>query len=320
LHLVVGADRFLGRGIAVALKADVPVIELSSDADDQTLRDAIGGVEVVVLCAESWSRGRRLHYRKRVPHLTEQVVEAARAARIRRLVHVSTAEVLGAEQPARITEKTIPKPTHAYEKLRLFEEEWVLETAGDDLEVVIVRPARVFGEGEDWILPRLMSAAVRGRVWLPNGGRARQTFIYAEDVGRACLAAADRGRPGQRYLVGGFDGSWADLLASAARAVGFAVELGSLPYDLFYLRALAMETFTAPGAAVWPGVYSVDVLGRPRSYDDSHSRRELTWSPSVGSFDQEMPAMARWLAHLPDVAAALSEPQDSAEATSPPGR
>ena len=320
MHLVVGADQFLGRGIAVALKADVPVIELSSDADDQTLRDAIGGVEVVVRCADSWSPGRRLRYRKRIPHLTEQVVEAARAARIRRLVHVSTADVFGSEQPARITEKAIPKPTHAYEKLRLFEEEWVLEAAGDELEVVIVRPARVFGEGEDWILPRLMSAALRGRVWLPNGGKARQTFIYAEDVGRACLAASDRGRPGQRYLVGGFDGSWAELLASAARTVGFAVELGSLPYDLFFLRAVAAETFTAAGAPVWPGMYSVDVVGRPRSYDDSHSRRELTWSPSIGSFDQEMPAMTRWLSQLPDVAAALAEPHENAEATSPPGR
>jgi len=320
MHLVVGSDQFLGRSVALALKAEVPVIELGSDADDQALRDAVGGVEVVVLCAQSWSPGRRLAYRKRIPHLTEQVVEAARAARIRRLVHVSTADVFGSEQRGRITERAIPKPTHAYEKLRLFEEEWVLETAGEELEVVIVRPARVFGQGEDWILPRLMSAAVRGRVWLPNGGRARQTFVYGEDVGRACLAASDRGRPGQRYLVGGFEGSWSELLTSAARAVGFAVELGSLPYDLFFVRALAAETFTASGALVWPGIYSVDVLGRPRSYDDSHSRRELTWSPSVGSFEQEMPAMARWLSKLPDVAAALAEARQDADATSPPGR
>ena len=306
--------------MAKAIAADGPVIELNSDADDQTLRDAAGGIEVLVLCAEGWSPGHRLRYRKHIPHLTERVLEAARAARVRRLVHVSTADVFGSEHPAKITEKTDLKPTHAYQKLRLFEEEWLLENAGDDLEIVIVRPARVFGEGEDWILPRLMSAAVRGRVWLPYGGRARQTFVHAEDVGRACLAASDRGRPGHRYLVGGFEGSWADLLTSAARAVGFAAEIGSLPYDLFFLRALATETFTAPGAPVWPGVYSVDVVGRPRSYDDSHSRRELTWSPSIGSFEQEMRAMAGWLSHLPEVAAALAEPHGNVEATSPPGR
>jgi hypothetical protein len=67
-----------------------------------------------------------------------------------------------------------------------------------------------------------------------------------------------------------------------------------------------METVTAPGAVVWPGIYATDALGKPHFYDDSQSRRDLTWSPSVGSFEQEMPRMAAWLSRLPEVAAALS--------------
>jgi dihydroflavonol-4-reductase len=315
LHLLIGADTFLGRHVSRALSADAQVIGLDADVDDVTLAGATAGVEVVVHCVPTWSPGRRLHYHKSPPPLLQRIVQAARNARIRRLVHVSTADVLGSEQAGRITEKTVPNPAHAYEKLRLFEEEWLLDTA-EDMDVVIIRPAHVFGEGEDWMLPRLMAAAVRGRVWLPNGGRSRQTFVSAEDVGRACLAASDRARRGHRYLVGGFDSSWRDLLTASGRALGFAVEVASIPYDLAFLRALAMETMTPSGGAVWPGLYAVDVLGRPRLYDDSHSRRELTWSPSVGSFEQEMPAMAPWLARLPGVAEALAAmPEDQAEAT-----
>jgi hypothetical protein len=92
----------------------------------------------------------------------------------------------------------------------------------------------------------------------------------------------------------------------------------NLPYDLLYFRALAIETVTAPGAVVWPGIYATDVLGKPHFYDDSQSRRDLTWSPSVGSFEQEMPRMAGWLSRLPDVAAALGAA--SPAATSPQGR
>src|SRR6266849_1367717 len=294
------------------MASDVPVIELNADADDETLSDAITGVEVVVFCAQTVSPSRRLRYRKTQPHMLQRLVEAARTARVRRLVHVSTADVYGPDHFARVTEKSQLKPAHAYEKLKLFEEEWLLENA-HDLEVVIVRPARVFGQGEDWIIPRLMAAMVHGRVWLPGGGRAKQTFVAAEDVGRACLAASDRGRPGHRYLVGGFDSSWRDFVTSAARAAGFAAEIGSVPYDLAYLRTLALESITSPGAALWPGLYSLDVLSKPHFYDDSYSRRELTWSPSVGSFEQEMPAMARWLSGLPEVSAALT-----AAATSPP--
>jgi len=315
LHLVIGAGEFLGDHVSRALAADVPVIELNADADEETLRDAISAVEVVLYCAQSWSPARRARFRKSPPPTIERVVRAAQHAKVRRIVHVSTADVYGPNHNARVNEKSRLRPVHAYERLRLYEEQWLLESAGE-VEVVIIRPARIFGEGEDWILPRLMGALARGRVWMPGGGRAKQTFVSADDVGRACLAASDRGRPGHRYLVGGFDASWRELLESAVRAVGVGGTIVNLPYDLLSLRALAIETVTASGAVVWPGTYAIDVLGKPHYYDDSQSRRELTWSPSVGSFEQEMPRMAAWLTRLPDVAAALAA--ESRKGISPP--
>ena len=305
MHLVIGAGEFLGDQVSRALAADVPVIELSADVDDETLADTITGVEVVLNCSQAWSPARRLQFRKTPPPLLQRLVAAARRARVRRIVHVSTADVYGPSQPGQANENSPLRPVHAFERLKLWEERWLLESA-EDLEVVVVRPARIFGAGEDWMLPRLMGSLARGRVWLPGAGRARQTFVSAADVGRACLAASDRGRPGHSYLVGGFDSSWRDLLESAARAVGVGGTIVNLPYDLLYLRALAMETVTAPGAVVWPGTYAVDVLGRHHFFDDSHSRRELTWSPSVGSFEQEMPRMTAWLSRLPEVVAALA--------------
>jgi nucleoside-diphosphate-sugar epimerase len=158
----------------------------------------------------------------------------------------------------------------------------------------------VFGAGENWILPRLVGALVKGRLWLPGGGRSLQTFVSAGDVGRACLAAADRGRAGHSYLVAGFDATWRELAGLAARSVGIEPDISSMPYDLAYLKALATEAVTARGAVVWPGIYAVDVLAKPHCYDDSHSRRELTWSPSVGSFEQEMPRMATYIAGMAD--------------------
>ncbi|HXJ29442.1 MAG TPA: NAD-dependent epimerase/dehydratase family protein [Gemmatimonadales bacterium] len=317
MQLVIGAGEFLGDQVSRALAAEVPVIELNADADEETLSDAISAVEVVINCAEGWSPARRLRFRKSPPPLLERVVAAAQRARVRRIVHVSTADVYGPGQPGQANERSPLRPVHAFERLKLHEETWLLQSAGD-VEVVIVRPARIFGAGEDWILPRLMASLAKGRVWLPAGGRARQTFVSAADVGRACLAAADRGRPGHSYLVGGFDSSWRELLESAIRAVGLGGTIVNMPYDVMYLRALAIEMATASGAVVWPGTYAVDVLGRHRFYDDSFSRRALTWSPSVGSFEQEMPRMTAWLSGLPEVAAALA--RDQMGATSPPGR
>ncbi|GAC1510778.1 MAG: hypothetical protein NVS1B3_13610 [Candidatus Dormibacteraceae bacterium] len=315
MHLVIGAGEFLGDHVSRALAAEVPVIELNVDADDETLADAISAVEVVINCSRAWSPARRLQFRKSPPPLLRKVVEAARRANVRRIVHVSTADVYGPDHSTQVNETSRLRPVHAFERLKLYEEQWLLESASD-LEVVIVRPARVFGEEEDWLLPRLIGAFVKGRVWLPGGGRAKQTFVAADDVGRACLAASDRGRPGHAYLVGGFDATWRDFLESAIRAVGVTGTIVNLPYDLLYLRSLIKETFAAPGSVVWPGIYAADVIGKPHYYDDSFSRRELTWSPSVGSFEQEMPRMAAWLSRLPDVAEALSA--DALRTTSQP--
>jgi nucleoside-diphosphate-sugar epimerase len=314
LHLVIGAGEFLGDHVSRALAVEAPVIALNADADDETLADAIRSVEVVHSCAETWAPGRRLRYRRDPPHLLQRVVEAARRAGVRRIVHVSTADVYGPDHTGKITEKSRVHPTHAYERLKLLEESWLLDTVSD-VEVVVVRPARIFGTNEDWMLPRLMRSLARGHVWLPGGGRVAQTFIFAEDVGRACLAAADRGRPGKSYLIGGFDANWRDLLESCARAAGVGAEIVSLPYDLAYLRALAVEATAARGAPVWPGTYAVDVIGKPHLVDDSHSRRELTWSPSVGSFEQVMPQMSTWLSDLTG-APTMRE----TEAISPPSR
>jgi len=291
--------------VSRALASEVQLIELPADADKETLTDAMRGVEIVHVCSESWSPAHRLRYRRRTPALLERVVDAARKADVRRIVHVSTADVYGPDHFKRINEKAELHPVHAYERLKLMEETWLFENV-QDVEVVVLRQARVFGPGEDWLIPRLMLGVSRRRLWLPSGGRAPQTFIAAADVGRACLAAADRGRPGHSYLVAGFDSSWAEFLRLAAHALEIPSSLGSLPYDLAYLRGLGEEVITATGAPIWPGIYAVDVIGKPHLYDDSQSRRELTWSPSTGSFEQEMPQLAPWLSGLASAAKAAA--------------
>jgi len=297
MHLVIGAGEFLGDLVSRTLATEVPLIELGADSDEETLRDAMKGVEIVHICSNPWSPGRRLRFRKEPPAMLERVVDAARHAGVRRLVLVSTADVYGPDHNTRINEKSELKPVHVFEKLKLLVEKWLLREASD-LEVVVLRPARVFGVGEDWLLPRLLVDMSRGRVWLPLAGRAEQTFIAASDVARACLAAADRGEPGRSYIIGGFDSNWRSLLESISRAVDVPCEVSSLPYDLAYMRALGEEMFTAAGAPLWPGIYAVDVLSKPRFYDDSRSRRELTWSPSIGSFDQDLAQMTPWLSGL----------------------
>jgi len=294
VHLLIGAGEFLGDAVSRALAADVPLIELHADADEETLLDAMKGVEVVHVCAQAWSPARRLRYRKKPPPFLVRVVEAARHAGVRRIVLVSTADVYGPDHFKRINERAELKPVHPYEKLKLMEETW-LRSQANDLEIVVVRPSRVFGLGEDFLVPPLMTHLAAGRLWLAGGGHVSQGFVAAADVGRACLAAAERGKPGRSYLVTGFDSTWRDFLEVAARALHIPCHVTGIPYDMAFIRGLSEQMVTPSGAVLWPGIYAVDVIGKPHLYDDSQSRRDLTWSPSIGSFEQELPNMLDWL-------------------------
>src|SRR2546421_10010436 len=138
------------------MASEVPLIELSAEEDEETLADAITGVEVVIFCAETVSPAHRLRNRKGAPPMLARVVEAARRARVGRLVHVSTADVFGPDHNARINEKSVVKPAHAYERLKLAGEEWLLGNAAD-LGPGILRPAAVFGWGAGWNHPRRMA-------------------------------------------------------------------------------------------------------------------------------------------------------------------
>ena len=137
---------------------------------------------------------------------TEAVVRAAAAAGVRRVVHTSTIDVFHAEPGARFDETqlaTRPKGT-AYERSKQRAEELAL-AASDGTELVMVNPAGVYGLGPiaDPSFERdLFEPVVRKRraaiPALPPGGCG---LVFSEGVAAGHLLAAERGRPGQRYIL-----------------------------------------------------------------------------------------------------------------------
>ena len=167
----------------------------------------------------------------------------------------------------------------------------------------MVRAAAGFG-AHDPILERLLRQLRAGTLRLVNSGRAERTFLAGPDLGRALYAAAVRGRPGATYLAGGFDGTWRDLLTMAAAVMGIPARIASIPYDLAYVEAAVRWLRARGGEACWPNHYGLDMLAKSHVYDDAGSRRDLSWSPQVGSFDEGVMELASWSQQLPRVAAA----------------
>lgn len=176
--------------------------------DPDPLTPAVSGVGWVFhVAAES------AHWRKRPEQVirsavdgTRNIVHACLQAGVQRLVLTSSQAALGI--PARgelLTEAHIfnlPVRRFPYGFGKRQAEIEALALAGSKLEVVIVNPTIVLGAGDaNQISGSFVVQAARGRTFLYTGGGVN--IVHIDDVAAGHLAAAERGRHGERYILGG---------------------------------------------------------------------------------------------------------------------
>jgi nucleoside-diphosphate-sugar epimerase len=168
---------------------------------------------------------------------TRNVVDAALAAGVRRLVHTSTWNAYGLEQ-GEISEELPQLGGRSwinYDRTKFLAEEVVRAGVARGLDAVIVNPAHVIGRYDRRGWARLIIAAQRRR--LPGVPPGAGTFCHAEAVARAHIGAALHGRTGRNYLLSGEDASFVELFRVINQVTGSSVPLRPLPAWL--LRASA---------------------------------------------------------------------------------
>jgi dihydroflavonol-4-reductase len=250
--LVTGATGFIGSSVCRALVAQghrtrafhrstssLKAIEglplehaLGDILDLDSLRAAMAGAEVVVHCAAQMGTWRD-PARMTAGHVTgtRNVVQAALRAGVRRLIYTSSVAALGVPDhpPSRTAQpQTLIDETHdwnygphlwQYGYAKHIAEQEVRQAIQDGLEAVIVNPSAVFGAGDvNRTYSSILLAVARGRIpFCPPGGL---NAVHIDDVVQGHLAAIQRGRPGERYILGGENLSLARLLAITAEVVG----------------------------------------------------------------------------------------------------
>ncbi len=225
--LVTGATGFIGsalcralveRGHAVRalhratssleLLAGLPVAPVRGDIlEPESLRPALRGVEVVFHAAAQSAYWRRpeIVVRSAVEG-TRNVVTAAREAGVRRLILTSSVAALGVPRAGEaLTEShtfNLEPRAFPYGYAKYQAEVEALRAAGGALEVVVVNPSIVVGPGDiHQISGSLVVEAARGRLFFYSEGGAN--YVHLADVVEGHLAALRRGRPGERYILGG---------------------------------------------------------------------------------------------------------------------
>ncbi|HNX82901.1 MAG: SDR family oxidoreductase [Bacteroidales bacterium] len=197
--------------------------------------------------AKPWSKDRSLPYRINVAG-TENVLRAARKAGVRRFVFTSSAAVIG---PSPGTEpidesflRTVPW-FNEYEETKAAAEELVRSYNRDGMECVIVNPTRVYGPGpinESNSVTKMISLYARGR-WriIPGDGKCVGNYVMVDDVVRGHILAAQKGRPGEQYILGGENLTFDTFFDTLATLTGRRLWLVKMPVSLMSAAAGVME-------------------------------------------------------------------------------
>jgi dihydroflavonol-4-reductase len=193
-------------------------------ADPASVRGAAEGIDGAFNCMglfEQWFADPGVFDRVNAVG-ARNVVAAAREAGAKRVVHTSTFDVFHAPEGGTVTEREVadyPKGT-AYERSKQLAERLVLEEAAGGIDVVIANPASVYGPGpwQGTGLDRAIRDAIRRRLpATPPGG---MTLAFVDDVAAGHLAAFDRGRPGERYILADGYAPMRELLSLAVAEAG----------------------------------------------------------------------------------------------------
>ncbi len=214
-------------------------------------------------------------------HGTAVLLDAAARGRRRRVVHTSSCATCGPVRGRAATELDLPPRRELvvpYKRSKLEGERLALRAARDGAEVIVVNPTVPVGSGDGRPTPtgKMVGDVAHGRA---RGYLARSALnvVAVEDVARGHIDAFERGRPGERYLLGGENMPVREVFAVIARAVGRRAPPVPVPWVAAYAAArLANAVLRLHGRE--PELLVLDEVraGRlPHSFDDSKARTEI---------------------------------------------
>jgi dihydroflavonol-4-reductase len=186
---------------------------------------------------------------------TRNVLEAAAAAGCARIVYTSTVGCIGLPRPVngRISPSDESTPvsetqmTNHYKRSKWQAEQVALELARKGLPVIIVNPSAPIG-------PRDVKPTPTGKIILDFLNRAMPAYldtglnwVHVRDVAIGHVLAAEKGRLGERYILGNAEGNWTmkEVLAVLESITGVRAPKMRIPYAVALGAAYANEAISS---------------------------------------------------------------------------
>ena len=212
--------------------------------DRDSLDRAVAGCGVVFHVAADyrlWAKNPSELYRSNVEG-TRNLLAAAREAGVEKVVYTSTVGCIGIplDRPgSEDVEVHLEEMTGAYKRSKFQAEQVALEFAGAGFPVVIVNPTAPIGDHDFKPTPtgKIVVDYLKGA--MPAFVDTGLNLVDVEDTSEGHLLALERGRPGERYILGCENLTLEQILTRLARISGGKAPSWRIPYAVAYLAGLA---------------------------------------------------------------------------------
>ncbi|HEV7558793.1 MAG TPA: NAD-dependent epimerase/dehydratase family protein [Kofleriaceae bacterium] len=229
---------------------------------------------------------------------TKNLLEAALAARVSKVVHMSSSAIFGAPDRNPVDDDTPPRPQEDYGRAKLAAEALCHDHAARGLDITIIRPRTIMGHGRLGIMQILFEWIYQGNniPVLGKGDNVYQ-FVHADDLAAAALAAAKRPTPATYNVGAGEFGTMRETLEALVAHARTGSRVVSVPAS----PAVAMMNVTSRLGISPLGAYHALMYGRSMYFDLTRTKRELGWSPRYSNIEMFVASYDWYVAHRAEV-------------------
>jgi nucleoside-diphosphate-sugar epimerase len=265
--------------------------------DSDILKDALKGTDVLFHLAAAL--GASLIHKREFFEInaegTENVFKAAQQAGVKRIIHFSSAGVLGSVKENQPAGEDYPLfPQDVYDQTKLEGERIALRHAKEGRNVVVVRPGWVYGPGDRRTL-KLIKAVAKKRFILVTKGNVRQTPVHIDDLIRGVLLCNERANAGEVFHLAGEEVlSVKEIVETIGEVTG--TKIFRFPFPLFSVKVASWKiekVFSLFGkeAPLTRGKLAFFIHPKPLSI--RKAKQDLGYSPQI-DFKKGMHGTVTW--------------------------
>src|SRR6267142_5247703 len=308
LAFVTGATGFLGSHVARVLAeqgaklrllvrttsdlrniADLNADRVVGDLQDPaSIEKSLAGCDALFHVAADyrlWVRDPEQMYRSNVEG-TRGLIEAARKHGVRRIVYTSSVATMGFSSNGTLADEDSPVSLDdmigPYKRSKFMAEQVAFEAARSGVDVVVVNPTTPIGEGDLKPTPtgRIVVDFLKRK--FPAYVDTGLNLVDATECARGHIQALEKGRSGERYILGGENLTLKQILDRLAAITGLPSPRVKVPYFMALLTGVVDQVVTGHILRREPRA-TIDAvrMGRKKMFTTSaKAERELGWRPS----------------------------------------